>query len=121
MCQMEPNQVIAVHDVSTTYHVPLLLENQDLLATISRLLQLDSIQKPAERVQQGKLIWKQWVGLATSQDHVFETVSIALVGKYTSLRDSYMSVIKSLEHAAMHCKKKLNLVWVDASHLEDAT
>jgi CTP synthase len=75
MCQVEPDQVIAVHDVSTTYRVPLLLEKQDLLATISRLLQLDSIKKPAERVKQGKLIWKQWVGLATSQDHVFETVS----------------------------------------------
>jgi CTP synthase len=32
-----------------------------------------------------------------------------------------MSVSKSLEHAAMHRKKKLNLIWVDASHLEDAT
>jgi CTP synthase len=121
MCQVEQDQVIAVHNVSTTYRVPLLLENQKLLATIGRLLQLDSIKKPAPLVQQGKLMWKEWVSLATSQDHVFETVSIALVGKYTSLHDSYMSVSKSLEHAAMHCKKKLNLIWVDASHLEDAT
>jgi CTP synthase len=120
MCQVEHEQVIAVHDVSTTYRVPLLLENQKLLSTISRLLQLDAIERPSELVEQGKLTWKEWVALATSQDHVFETVSIALVGKYTSLHDSYMSVIKSLEHAAMHCKKKLNLIWVDASHLEDA-
>lgn len=32
-----------------------------------------------------------------------------------------MSVIKSLEHASMHCKLRLNLIWVDASHLEEAT
>jgi len=121
MCQVEPDQIIAVHDVSTTYRVPLLLESQNLLATVGRLLQLDSIKKPAELVKQGKLMWKEWVGLATSQDHVFEAVSIVLVGKYTSLHDAYISVTKSLEHAAMHCKKKLNLIWVDAAHLEDAS
>ena len=43
------------------------------------------------------------------------------LGKYTNLHDSYLSVIKSLEHAAMACSRKLNLVWVDASHLELAT
>lgn len=117
---MDQNKVVAVHNVSTTYRVPLLLENQNLLETISGILQLDNVQKPPEVVNQGKLIWKEWVELATSQDHIFETVSIALVGKYTSLHDAYMSVMKSLEHAAMHCKKKLNLVWVDSSHLDDA-
>jgi hypothetical protein len=30
-----------------------------------------------------------------------------------------MSVSKALEHSAMHCKKKLDLIWVESSHLED--
>jgi CTP synthase len=63
--------------------------------------------------------WKEWQSLTKGQERFFETVSIALVGKYVSLHDSYLSVIKSLEHAAMHCGKKLNLIWVDASNLED--
>lgn len=50
---------------------------------------------------------------------MFESVSIVLVGKYTNLHDSYLSVIKSLEHSSMRCGKKLNLIWVDAEHLED--
>ncbi|KAI1076343.1 putative CTP synthase [Whalleya microplaca] len=120
MCQMDHEQIIVVHDVSTTYRVPLLLENQDLRTSLARLLKLDLIHKPAELRAQGKLIWDEWVNLASSNDSVFETVSIALVGKYTSLHDAYMSVSKSLEHAAMHCRKKLNLIWVDSSHLEDA-
>jgi CTP synthase len=41
-----------------------------------------------------------------------------LVGKYTNLQDSYISVIKSLEHASLKCNRKLNLVWVDSSDLE---
>jgi CTP synthase len=97
-----------------------LLENQKLLETVSGILQLDKLPKPKELVSRGKLIWQEWLELATRQDHGFETVSIALVGKYTNLHDAYMSVTKSLEHAAMHCKKKLNLIWVDSSHLEDA-
>lgn len=69
----------------------------------------------------GKAIWQDWHGLATSQEQILGTVTIALVGKYTSLHDSYLSVSKALEHAAMHCKKKLDLLWIDASNLEDST
>ncbi len=45
-------------------------------------------------------------------------MEIVLVGKYTSLHDSYMSVIKSLEHAALRCHRKLVLKWVEAGDLE---
>lgn len=31
----------------------------------------------------------------------------------------YLSVIKALEHSAMRCDRKLNLVWIDSDHLED--
>jgi len=48
-------------------------------------------------------------------------VSIALVGKYTNLQDSYISVIKSLEHASLRCNRKLDLHWVDSSDLEAET
>jgi len=119
MCQMDDDRVIAVHNVSTTYRVPLLLAQQNVLKTIGTLLDLDSIKKPQSLIDQGSALWKEWVELATSQDHIFETVTIALVGKYVSLHDAYMSVTKSLEHASMHCKRKLNLVWIDSSHLED--
>ena len=43
------------------------------------------------------------------QERWFDKVNIVLVGKYTSLQDSYMSVIKALEHAAMRCQRKLVL------------
>jgi CTP synthase len=45
-------------------------------------------------------------------------VEIVLVGKYTSLQDSYMSVVKSLEHSAMRVNRKLVLKWVEAGDLE---
>ncbi len=120
-CQVEPEQVVAVHDVSSTYHVPLLLEKQGLIPLLRNILRLDALPKSNTLVQKGKDVWNEWKTLTTSQDHLFETVSIALVGKYTNLHDSYLSVVKSLEHAAMRCLKKLNLIWVDASDLEEQT
>lgn len=121
MCQIERKQVVAVHNVSTTYHVPMLLEKQNLLNTLRDLLDLPSIKIPAPRIEQGGQMWKDWVSLAYGQDHLHDTVSIALVGKYTSLHDAYTSLDKSFEHAAMFCRKKVKVVWVDASHLEDET
>ena len=50
-------------------------------------------------------------------DHTFGSVNIVLVGKYVSLKDSYMSVIKSLEHASLRVGKKLNLKVVPPCHL----
>lgn len=50
-----------------------------------------------------------------------DKVVITIVGKYTSLTDSYMSLIKSLEHAALFCNRKLEIQWINAVHLEEFT
>lgn len=60
-----------------------------------------------------------------SQERLFDQVSIALVGKYTDLKDSYMSVIKALEHSAFRCRRKLTLQVCppscnDASRIHDS-
>ncbi|KAF8865091.1 CTP synthase [Acephala macrosclerotiorum] len=119
-CQVEPEQVVAVHDVSSVYHVPMLLEQQGLKSSLSKILNLDQVTISPESILRGANTWTSWKSSTMQGDHQ-ETVTIALVGKYTSFEDSYISVIKSLEHSAMACKRKLNLVMVDASHLEDDT
>ena len=48
-----------------------------------------------------------------------QEVKIALVGKYTQLEDSYISVIKALKHAALTCRLRLHLVCVGAEDLEE--
>ncbi|TVY54780.1 CTP synthase [Lachnellula cervina] len=118
-CQVESEQVLAVHNVLTTYHVPLLLEKQGLVKSLTSMLNLDAIPRARSLVDRGARTWTEWKNLTASQERLFETVTITLVGKYTNLHDSYLSVIKSLEHSAMRCGKKLNLVWVDASDLEE--
>ena len=43
-----------------------------------------------------------------------------MVGKYTGLSDAYLSVLKALQHACLSASRKLEVLWVEASHLEPA-
>lgn len=63
-------------------------------------------------------ILHQWRQLARRVDTVTCEVKIALVGKYTKLEDSYASVLKSLQHAAIQAGYKLNVKFIEACHLE---
>lgn len=117
-CHVGPDQVWAVHDVASTYHVPLLLEDQKLVKSLKKRLHLDEIKVSESQIQKGRSLWSRWQGLTVAHDRLFDKVTIVLVGKYTKVQDSYISVVKSLEHAALACNRKLILEWVDASDLE---
>lgn len=51
---------------------------------------------------------------------VTDEAVIGLVGKYTDLHDTYLSVVKALLHASLHCKRKLTVKWIDSSALDKA-
>jgi len=59
-----------------------------------------------------------WSEMALRIDNFERKVVIALVGKYTGLSDSYLSVLKSLKHAAYAVGGGLDLVWIEGSDLE---
>ncbi|KAF7063976.1 hypothetical protein CFC21_070426 [Triticum aestivum] len=63
---------------------------------------------------------RDWTLMAESYDNLSTSVKIALVGKYTNLSDSYLSVVKALLHASVACSQKPSIQWVSASDLEDA-
>ncbi|XP_026226758.1 CTP synthase 1b [Anabas testudineus] len=113
-CHVEPTQVICVHDVPSVYRVPLLLEDQGVVSYLCQRLNLPVEMKPR------KLLTK-WKEMADRSDRLLESVSIALVGKYTKLSDSYTSVIKALEHSALAINHKLEVKYIDSADLETAT
>ncbi|KAK0532575.1 CTP synthase ura7 [Tilletia horrida] len=121
-CHVGPDQVMAVHDVSSTYHVPLLLEEQGLLNFLTRRMKLDTNGGiPPALKEKGRDLRTRWRDLTVGHDRLIDKVEIVLVGKYTSLQDSYMSVVKALEHASLRVHRKLTLKWVEAGDLEPAT
>ena len=72
-------------------------------------------------VKQGAKTWKAWQSLTLEQDNIHDTVTIALVGKYTNHPDAYHSVVKALEHSSMACSRKLVLRLVSSEALEPGT
>ncbi|EME84805.1 uncharacterized protein MYCFIDRAFT_53074 [Pseudocercospora fijiensis CIRAD86] len=120
-CQVQNENVLAVRDMPSTYQVPILLHEQNLVRLLTSALQLDALKLSPELKEKGVNIWETWRRLTLGLEHVHETIEIVLVGKYLDQPDAYCSVIKALEHAAMYCRKKLKVKNVDAEHLETAT
>ncbi|KZT70445.1 CTP synthase [Daedalea quercina L-15889] len=117
-CHVAPEQVIGVHDVSSVYHVPLLLQSQGIVDYLRKRLNLGAVTLTQEMKERGSNLERLWRELTRRQERVIDDVTIVLVGKYTDLHDSYMSVTKSLEHSAFRCSRRLILKWVDSSDLE---
>ncbi|GMM58966.1 CTP synthase [Maudiozyma humilis] len=120
-CHVGSEQVVNVHDVNSTYHVPLLLLEQKMIDYLHNRLQLSDITLNDDDKQRGTELLTKWKKTTGNFDASMETVKIALVGKYTNLKDSYLSVIKALEHSSMRCRRKLEIMWVESSDLEPET
>ena len=104
-CHVSPQAVMSTHDVPNIYHVPLMLQEQGLC----EILGVDHRTTD---------LLNDWKKMAHHLDTLTEAVHIAMVCKYTDLSDAYLSVIKSLQHAAMAVDRKLVIDWIEASHLE---
>ncbi|KAG1790636.1 CTP synthase N-terminus-domain-containing protein [Suillus plorans] len=120
-CHVASEQVIGVHDVSSVYHVPLLLQSQRIIEYLHKRLNLASLNITEEWVSKGLSLEMKWRAVTKGQERLFDEVKIVLVGKYTDLKDSYMSVIKALEHSAFRVRRKLIIQWVESSDLEPST
>lgn len=113
-CMVPPSHVISVHDVSNIYKVPLLLHDQRVASLVLNCLHLHRMPPDDSHLA-------QWKAIAEDDDKAHRTIRIGIVGKYTGLSDSYLSVTKSLDHAAMACHVNCDIVWVDSSALEEST
>lgn len=120
-CHVGPEQVVNVHDVNSTYHVPLLLLKQHMIDYLHSRLKLGVVPLTLEDKERGSQLLTNWENMTKNLDDSDDVVKIALVGKYTNLKDSYLSVTKSLEHASMKCRRQLEILWVEASNLEPET
>lgn len=115
-CHVPPEQVYGVHDVTSIYRVPLLLDEEGMGSFLIKRLQL--VPGKDAKVKKSLSKWKE---LADRNDRLQDEVVIALVGKYTRLEDAYASVSKALRHAALAAQNKLVIKYVEAANLEEAT
>jgi CTP synthase len=107
-CNIKPSEVVENLDTEVIYQVPLLLQKQKLDQMVVDKLSLDC--GPAKMDK-----WHQLVEQATNLE---EEVTIALVGKYISLRDAYISINEALFHAGLDNNLRVKTVLVSAEELE---
>ena len=88
-CHVPQDCVLSVNDVNNIYHVPLNLVEQNIHSIIQRELKLTYPQNPPNMTD--------WSQMAHAIDGYKKQVKIAIVGKYTGLQDSYLSVIKAVK------------------------
>lgn len=109
-CHVSPKAVISAHDVANIYHVPIMMNQQGVRNLLASKLNFDLTNN-------SKLL-EDWENMAKHVNSLEEEVHIAMVGKYTGLSDSYLSVTKALQHASYSVGKKLIIDWIESVNLE---
>ncbi len=106
-CDVPPEAVISVPDQAVIYEVPLVLEAQGVGPLLSRLLSLPD--RPPDHTA-----WKEFLATYRRGDGAVE---IAIVGKYTELRDAYLSHTEAFHHVQGHLGKEVRLQWYDSEDI----
>ena len=101
--------IITAKDVDIIYEIPLIYAQQGLDKIILKRLNLP----------QKKRRISQWKAMVKRMKNPLDEVDIIMVGKYSGLQDSYISLNQALYHAGTAHQLKVNLSWVEAEELEN--
>ena len=109
-CHVGEDAVVSAHDVSNLYQIPISLHKQSVLRMVSNNLGFN--------IPNSLPMLDEWKEMADKVDMLEDEVRIAMVGKYTGLSDSYLSVIKALQHSAFAVNRKLIIDWIESTNLD---
>lgn len=108
-CNIKQERVIAALDVDTIYAVPISYHEQGFDAEVLRYFNLKTDKKPD---------LSRWQDIVRRIREPESEVSIAIVGKYTALLDSYKSLHEALIHGGIANNVKVNFKWIDSEIFE---
>lgn len=110
-CNIEKEAVIEAADASTIYEVPLIMEKEGLAKIVSKKLNL----------KEKYFDLSEWEKVVYNIKNPKDNVNIAVVGKYVELKDAYISITESLEHAAFSKGLKANISYIQSEKLDTNT
>ena len=109
-CNVDQSCVIENRDVSSLYEIPLLLEEENFADIVCKRLSLES---PAPDLA-------EWKEIVNHEKQITNEITVGLVGKYTELRDAYLSVVEALKHAGISLNVNINIKWINSRELDDS-
>ena len=107
-CNVAPDAVIPALDVDTIYQVPISYHEQGMDAVVCRHFGLNAPMPDLKR----------WSTIVDRIRQPEGEVTIAIVGKYISLLDSYKSLAEALHHGGIANNVRVNLNWIDSQIFE---
>ena len=107
-CGVEKNCVIESADSASIYQIPLSFLKQDILTPIAEILELGKLTPD---MQNWDILVKRIIA-PTGE------TTIAFVGKYVDLKESYKSLTESIIHAGASLDTRVNLKWIDSEKIE---
>ncbi|MEJ2286493.1 MAG: CTP synthase [Desulfobacterales bacterium] len=110
-CNVGVDAVVTAKDVECIYEVPLVFHKEGL---DNKIVELLKIWTRAPRLD-------AWSELVQKIQNVKDSVTIAIVGKYVDLTESYKSLNEALYHGGADNGCRVNLVFVDSEKIEDGT
>ncbi len=111
-CNVKESAVISAQDVDTIYEVPLAFHEQGLDELIVTQLGLGTRAAQTDLSE-----WRDLVG--TIRQPAGGQTSIAIVGKYVELEDSYKSLREALTHGGVANKLRVDVKWIESEELMD--
>lgn len=103
-CNIPSENVIQNLDVDVLYEVPLAMEKEKLANVVCKCLNMPCPEPDLS----------DWTAMVNAWKNPSKDVTIALVGKYVSLHDAYISVVESLKHSSVACDAELTIKWIDS-------
>lgn len=103
-CNVPNNHVLQNLDVEYIYEAPLAMEEEHLAQVACECLNLDCPEPDLT----------DWKAMVESLRTPTDSVTIALVGKYTQLHDAYISVVEALKHGGISHRCVVDIKWVDS-------
>lgn len=103
-CNVPTEHVLQNLDVDVLYEVPLVMEEEHLAQIACECLQLPCPEPDLD----------EWRTMVHASKNLTKEVTVALVGKYISLHDAYISVVESLKHAGIANSSQVHIKWVDS-------
>jgi CTP synthase len=107
-CNVTPNAVIQSIDAETIYDVPVLMQEEKLDEVVLEKLGVKSKKKPD---------LKKWMEFLNRYKNPKSTVTIALVGKYVELKDSYKSIAEAFNHSGAANEVHVDIRWVHSEEI----
>ncbi len=104
-------RVVSLPDSASIYMIPAMLREAGLDFEVLRLLKIeDRINLRHERKA-----WAQWCDFTDKIGSANRQVTIGITGKYTSVRDSYASIINAIEHAGIALACDTEIKWIETT------